>query len=73
MTLAADSPDRDRPIVDPAAALELAPNTWFFTSINPDGSTTIWSAGNNQGHHGCNCPTCAPHEQLHPMDGRRDG
>lgn len=82
MTIAADTPDRDRPVIDPNTALELAPGTWFFTSINPDGSTTIWSAGNNTGIHGCNCATCAPHDQTdsaptappprrHPLDERQ--
>lgn len=53
--------------LDPATVIQISDELDIGEAINPDGTRTTWILGNDNGTHGCNCPHCAPHDQLdHP-------
>lgn len=53
---------------DPNRTTNLPGTAWRATvAVGPDGDETLWLVSPDPGQpSGCACPTCAPHDQLHP-------
>lgn len=56
-------PEESYPLVD----LHLSGDVFAVERVAPDGSTSLWLMNRGRRGYGCDCPNCAPHEQLSPL------